>query len=472
MHKLLEQARTGDWLTLARLRAYSFILLAITACALLAIVFTAKDRLMPNDNPVGADFAQVWVAGAEALRGAPAAPFDVPTHIAAQRAEFGPKAAVYGWHYPPYFLAPAAALATLPYFVALALWRIVTLALYLGVIAWIARRGPGDRRLWMLGALAFPAVFVNLGHGQNGFLTAALLATGLMLLDRRPWLAGVALAALAYKPQFAVVLPLVLLVTMNWRAMISGGVTLVVMTLATIGLFGAEAWTAFFASLEFTRANVIEQGAAGFEKIQSVFAAARLLGANIATAYSIQTAVTLATLAALVWLWRSRADMRVKIAATMISTQLTTPYCLDYDMMVFGPALALLAWHGLERGFAPWEKSMLALGFLTPLLARPIAILFDIPFGAPATVILFAAIVANALRAEEAHPRGGGGGCAQREEGEGGPRPDPDEQAEEAQGPRGDGGEAGEASLRGGERWQWHRSVFAGERGVVRNSFR
>lgn len=85
MHKFLEQARTGDWLTLARLRAYSFILLAITACALVAIIVTAKDRLMPNDNPVGADFAQVWVAGAEALRGAPTAPFDVPTHIAAQR---------------------------------------------------------------------------------------------------------------------------------------------------------------------------------------------------------------------------------------------------------------------------------------------------------------------------------------------------------------------------------------------------
>ena len=404
MHKFLEQARTGDWLTLARLRAYSFILLAITACALVAIIVTAKDRLMPNDNPVGADFAQVWVAGAEALRGAPTAPFDVPTHIAAQRVEFGPKTAVYGWHYPPYFLIPAAALSALPYFVALILWQVATLALYLGVIGWIARRAPGDKRLWMLGALAFPAVFVNLGHGQNGFLTAALLATGLMLLDRRPWLAGVALAALAYKPQFAVVLPLVLVATMNWRAMLSGAATLVAMTLTTLALFGVETWRAFFVSLEFSRTNVIEQGAAGFEKIQSVFAAARLLGANVATAYSIQTAVTLATLATLLWLWRSRADGRVKIAATMVATQLTTPYCLDYDMMVFGPALALLSWRGLELGFGPWEKTILALGFLTPLLARPVAILFDIPFGAPATIVLFAAIVTNALRAEQAQP--------------------------------------------------------------------
>lgn len=114
--------------------------------------------------------------------------------------------------------------------------------------------------------------------------------------------------------------------------------------------------------------------------------------------------MTLATLATLLWLWRSRADGRVKIAATMVATQLTTPYCLDYDMMVFGPALALLSWRGLELGFGPWEKTILALGFLTPLLARPVAILFDIPFGAPATIVLFAAIVTNALRAEQAQP--------------------------------------------------------------------
>ena len=109
------------------------------------------------------------------------------------------------------------------------------------------------------------------------------------------------------------------------------------MTLTTLALFGVETWRAFFVSLEFSRTNVIEQGAAGFEKIQSVFAAAPALGANVATAYLIQTAVTLATLATLLWLWRSRADGRVKIAATMVATQLTTPHCLDYDMMVSAP---------------------------------------------------------------------------------------------------------------------------------------
>ena len=32
----------------------------------------------------------------------------------------------------------------------------------------------------LLLALAFPAVFVNLGHGHNGFLTAALIGFALL----------------------------------------------------------------------------------------------------------------------------------------------------------------------------------------------------------------------------------------------------------------------------------------------------
>ena len=400
MQNILEVAKSGDWLTLERLRAYSLILLALTVAAIVAVFATAQDGLMPNDNPVGADFAQVWVAGVEALNGQPQAPYDFQTHIAAQRQTFGAKTAVYGWHYPPYFLAPAAALASLPYLPALVLWQLATLALYLGVIGLIARRSVGDPQLWLLAALAFPAVLVNLGHGQNGFLTAALLAAGLTMLERRPWLAGAALAALAYKPQFAVVLPIALLVGAYWRPILSGGATLAAMTLATLALFGVGAWRAFFGSLDFTRDVVIEQGAAGFEKIQSVFAAVRLVGGGISLAYAVQGAVTLGVVAALIWLWRAKADMRVKIAATMIATQLTTPYCLDYDMVVFGPALALLASHGLERGFAPWEKSLLALAFLTPLLARPFAFAADLPFGAPATLLLFVGIALTAARRE------------------------------------------------------------------------
>ena len=145
----------------------------------------------------------------------PTAPFDLARQHAREQAIFGEATPFYGWHYPPFFLFVAAALALMPYGVALAIWQAVTLGLYLlairAILVVIPRCEPdlprfdraqlqggmdSDSRFatsghdWLLLALAFPAVLVNLGHGQNGFLTAALLGGALVVLDRRPLVAG------------------------------------------------------------------------------------------------------------------------------------------------------------------------------------------------------------------------------------------------------------------------------------------
>ena len=110
----------------------------------------------------------------------------------------------------------------MPYLLALVVWQTATLLLYLGSIWMIlsdARHksagdegvsSPGGGGMWLLLALAYPAVFINLGHGHNGFLTAALLGCALVLLDRRPLAAGILLGLVAYKPQFGLMIPLAL----------------------------------------------------------------------------------------------------------------------------------------------------------------------------------------------------------------------------------------------------------------------
>ena len=45
----------------------------------------------------------------------------------ASRQIFGEKTPFYGWHYPPFFLGVAAALATMPYQLALIVWQAATL---------------------------------------------------------------------------------------------------------------------------------------------------------------------------------------------------------------------------------------------------------------------------------------------------------------------------------------------------------
>src|SRR6185312_58225 len=95
-----------------------------------------------HGRPLGTDFSNVYTAGRMVLEGQPAAAFDPRLEHAREQQIFGEKTPFYGWHYPPFFLAVAAALAPMPYQLALLVWQGVTLALYLLAIrAIVASRG-------------------------------------------------------------------------------------------------------------------------------------------------------------------------------------------------------------------------------------------------------------------------------------------------------------------------------------------
>jgi hypothetical protein len=238
-------------------------------------------------------------------------------------------------------------------------------------------------------------VFVNLGHGHNGFLTAALLGLALVQLDRRPVVAGILFGLLAYKPQFGLMIPLVLLATGRWRTMLGAAATVVALVIAVTLAFGLDTWHAFFDSTGFTR-EVLEQGGPGWHLIQSVFSAVRMWGGAISLAYGCQGAVTLGVAASLVWLWRSQADFAIKAAALCIGTILAAPYSLDYDMMALAPAIAFLGLHGLRRGFVPYEISLLAALWAVPLVARGVAQATLIPLGAAVMLAMFLLVMQRA----------------------------------------------------------------------------
>lgn len=376
----------------------------LVAClaGIVLLVTTSHGAMDSMHRPLGTDFSQVWAAGVEVLNGHPDAPFDPATHAAEQRALFGEATQFYGWHYPPYFLAIATALAVLPYLAALAVWQGVTLALYLASILAVLARAPPPpfaRRDIIVAACAFPAVFVNLTHGHNGFLTAALLACGLLCLRSRPVLAGIVLALLAYKPQFALIIPVALIAQGCWRTILSGAATLAMMTGLTVVVFGTKTWMAFGQSLAFTRTIVLEEGNTGWSKIQSTFSAARMLGGSIEQAYALQGIVTVAVLIVVALVWRSGADERLKAALLLVGTLLTTPYCLDYDFMILGPALAFAVSYGLEHGFRPWEKSVFAVVWMVPAVARVVAASTDIPLGLLVTSSFFVVLALRTVPA-------------------------------------------------------------------------
>lgn len=382
---MLDALRSGDFLNRERMRFVALALIAAYAAALAYLAISSHGLNDAQGRPLGTDFSNVYAAGTQVLAGMAPAPFDPALQYAREQAIFGAATPFYGWHYPPFFLFVAAALALLPYVPALIVWQVVTLALYLLAIRAILAAAPSLRRdpLWLLLALAFPAVFVNLGHGHNGFLTAALVGAGLALLDRRPIAAGILFGLLAYKPQFGILIPLVLVATGRWRTLAAAAATVMVLLLATVLAFGAPTWEAFLHSAGFTRTVVLEAGETGWPKIQSVFALVRMWGGPVGLAYAVQGAVTLALAAALVALWRRPVDFALQAAALIIAAILATPYSLDYDMTALAPAIAFLASHGERRGYAPYEASALAALWLAPLLARAVAAATLVPIGVP-----------------------------------------------------------------------------------------
>ena len=406
MRRLMHGLRHGTWLTHGRILRVGALLLLGYAASFAFLLATADGLNDFRGRPVGTDFSNVYAAGTYAIEGKAALPFDPVSQHARERQIFGAATPFYGWHYPPFFLFVAAPLALMPYLVALLVWQAVTLGLYVLSIRSIVRSlAPdcigGGRWLWLLLATAFPAVFVNIGHAHNGFLTAALIGFALVLLERRPIAAGILIGLLAYKPQFGLMIPLALMAGGYWRVIAAAAATVGALILAATAAFGVEVWQAFFDSTHFTRTTVLEAGETGWHKIQSIFAWARMWGASVSFAYGAQLVAILALAAGLIWLWRSGASFALKAAALCIAALLATPYSLDYDMMMLAPAIAFLACHGMVHGFTAWEQSAVAGLWLVPLIARGAADFALLPLG----VLTAVAVVVLILRRSASQTR-------------------------------------------------------------------
>lgn len=398
MAHIWQGLKSGDWLTATRARNYSLMLLGLCVIAALAWIALSDGLVDRNGKPLGTDFSNVYAAGRLTWQGRAADAYQPALQHAAEKAVFaGRNVPFFGWHYPPFFFAIAFAVAAFPYAWGLVIWIASSLAAYLMVIRAIL-----PRPQTLLVAAAFPAVFVNIGHGHNGFLTAALLGGALHLLDRRPWLAGVLIGCLAYKPQFGVLIPIALLAGTRWRTIGAAAGTVAALIALSLLTLGGDVWNAFADSLKFTQAVVLEQGDTGWEKIQSVFSAVRMWGATVHTAYAVQIALGLVLAASIAWLWQSNAPFELKAAALATGSLLATPYVLDYDLVVLAVAIAYFTRHGLKYGFGSFEISLLAAAWIVPLLSRGIAGLTGIPVGLLVMLALHFFIVRRAMLGDAA----------------------------------------------------------------------
>jgi hypothetical protein len=185
-------------------------------------------------------------------------------------------------------------------------------------------------------------------------------------------LAGILFGALTFKPHLGLLLPVALVAGRHWRSVVAAALTALLSAAASVVLFGTGVWADFLASTADTR-SMLESGMnfGHYYKMQSVFAAARLLGSSMVVAYSLQALVALSAAAVVLWAWRRRtADPDMKNAVLLAATPLSTAFIFDYDLMLLAPAIAWLGRKGITDGAPPYERATLVAAFLTPFVSR------------------------------------------------------------------------------------------------------
>jgi hypothetical protein len=357
-----------DWITAGRVAGYSRLALAIYAMLAVLWVLLSGNFLDPTGKPLGADFINFYAASDLALHGRLPEAYDIARMEAAEQT-IVPAAVgqVVPWQYPPTFALLILPLALLPYSVAFVLFMAGTAALYL----WVVHAILPDRRA-VLPALAFTAVLVNGLGGQNGFLSAALLGGGLILVENRPVTAGVLLGLLTYKPHLGLLVPLVLAAGGYWRAIGAAAITAMLFALLAWIAFGTESWQAFWHLLP-TAGDDLRTGVLPWDKMASVFGAARLLGASVglATVLHAVVAVAAAVLCLLAW-WRG-GSLELRVALAVSGTVLLAPALYDYDLVLLAIPMTILAADGIRSGWMPGLRTLLVIVWLTPMIGSSLA---------------------------------------------------------------------------------------------------
>jgi hypothetical protein len=274
---------------------------------------------------------------------------------------------------PPIAAAVLVPLAELPRTVGLGLFLALS-TLAMGASGWllVARlRCP----LWptLLALLSLPAV-VTLYKGQwDGLLLLALVAA-LMLLERRPVLAGLLLSALAIKVQSVWLVPVVLVALGRWRVLAGMAVGAAVLIGSDIAMLGPH-W------LDWPRAmvQVTSAEATWFIGLASIPAYGVLAVAAVAAIFGLRG--------------RLRSDPPLALAAAVCVSLLLGPHSLPYDLLLVAPALAL-AGRRLPLTSAA-AALVLSLAYLVGALPPA---LFNLDAYIPALALTAAVVIVVAVR--------------------------------------------------------------------------
>jgi hypothetical protein len=369
--------RDMDWFGTERARIYAVAMVIVWVGVFIKIFWLLHSGQDTQGVPFGSDYSSFWAASRLVLAGLPSDVYVVSMHHLAELPVL--TQGYEAFYYPPPYLVLCIPLALLPFYPSLAVFLCSTGAVFIYTIGRIIRTP------WAVAAIvAFPAVPMNVIAGQNAFLTAAILGSGLTILGRRPKLSGAILGLIVIKPHLAFAIPIALVISRRWTTLGWAAASALGLVALSYALFGGDVWTAFIANAHNSR-ETLEQGIVGFTKMQSAFAFARSVGVGIIPAYAVQGIVAALAVYILIMARCRGVSAAMERSLIVVASLLMTPFLLFYDMLILIVPLAWMLREWTDRGFPPWSKLVLLLTFCAPIASW--LTLAPRPFGLPAMLL-------------------------------------------------------------------------------------
>lgn len=379
---------SAGWITGRRLRAHGTIL-AICLWSVYGWIIATPGLRDRNGNLKGTDFSHLYTLGSVALthRAADSAELydtDAQAKLMANRIP-GAAGIAYIPMYPPQVSIFFAPLAALPYGAALIFWLVISVLVYgLCCYAFWSACPHLHNAGWtvLLLAIASPGFFHLIVWGQTSAMALACFTAAFFFLRaEKPFLAGLALGCLMFKPQLGIAAAFIFIYAGAWRV-IAGGLLSSAAQLAVPAIYyGAEslrAWVRVMRSVAYNVA-LLEPRPYQTHNVR-IFWTLLLPGRTLPFALYVVSALVILGLTATIWTRRPTLPLGLRYSALLLASILVAPHLIVYDLVILAPVFLLMADWIIERSSittplvsAPAMRVLLYLTYLSPLVSGPIA---------------------------------------------------------------------------------------------------
>ena len=312
------------------------------------------------------DFGVLWTAAQVLSTGDVASLYDPVFMTEVNPWPYHPAYGPRPWIYPPTALLFIGPLDMLPMWWAFGAWIAVSVLVY----GWVGSQLVPGRR-WMAAAamvLGFPALSA-FNTGQTSPIVAALIIGAIILLGRRPVIAGLLIAtAGVVKPSLVVLAPLALIAGRHYAAFAAAAAATALYLALSLTLYGVEIWWAWKAQIDGFVDLVVELGI--HDRAITPTGLSRLIELAPGPALIVRAAGVLVGTVLVVAVFARTRDPVFRLVALVGCSFLVVPYAMHYDVAVVLPAAVALI---LRRPDRAWELALTVLGVLAFFPLPPVS---------------------------------------------------------------------------------------------------